>query len=241
MRKNKIIYSVIALIIISFVSLISLNFYKETYGYPWKHAELKKEAVEYMKKKYNMDVNVAGSSFNNKFDYYIAEVYNVDDEDKNVINVEKHRGERLEDSYSKVYWEKQTNNELQKRYPKFYKLGDIDKITTDIAYFTTPLEIGVSSNKDENGILIPSNPDHNCIVDVHLKTNDFSDEFLQELLLVIKDVVKTQFKVDFVITGKNEGSGNGNNPGRTRILNLEYKKFKDISDVEALKKEISEF
>lgn len=248
MRKIKIKYLVIFLII-AFVSLTSFEIYADLYGYPWKHIEVKREAVDYMKNKYNMDVKVEKSTFNPKFDYYLVKVFDVNDEEKNIINVEKqkfhvngqYKGERLEDNYSKIYWESRLMNELQTRYAKFFMLPDQDSIHTDIAYFTTPLEEGVSSIKDENGFFIPLKPDNNCILDVDLNTEDFSDEFLKELLLVIKDLENTLLKVDLVITGKSKGKITENNFKRTKLLDLHYEKFKDIKSVEDLKNEVRDF
>lgn len=249
MRKIEVKYLIIVLIIV-LVSLTSFYSYTEFYGYPWKHAEVKKEAIKYMKNKYKMDVKVVSSTFNFKFDYYIVKVFNNNDEIKNLINVEKQKfydekgqfkGERLEDNYSKIYWESGLNNELQTKYPKFFILPDIEKFHIDIAYYTTPLDNGVSSIKDENGILIPLMPDNNSTLDIDLNTKDFPDEFLEELLLVIKDLVNTQLKVDLFITGKSKERINENNPERTKLLELPYEKFKDINSVEDLKKEVSDF
>jgi hypothetical protein len=163
MKKFKVKYLVIFIIIV-FVSLTSFYSYIEFYGYPWKHVEVKKEAIDYMKNKYNMDVKVVESTFNFKFDYYIVKVFNINDEKKNLINVEKQKfydekrqckGERLEDNYSKIYWENRVKEELQTKYPKFFILPDVEEFHVDIAYYTSPLDNGVSSIKDENGILIP--------------------------------------------------------------------------------------
>lgn len=241
MRQINIKYLVISFIIV-LVSIITVNIYTVTYGYPWKHAEVKKEAVGYMKNKYNMDVKVARSTFNSKFDYYIVEVFEINDGAHININVEKqkfhddngqYKGERLEDNYSKVYWEIRLRNELQAKYSDFFALLDIEKMQMDIAYFTTPLESGVSSIKDENGIFIPLKPDNNSTLDVDLNTKDFSEEFLKGLLLVIRDLVNKQLKVDLFITGKSTE--------RTKLINLRFEEFTHINSLDDLKKEVSDF
>ncbi|GGH19585.1 YfjL-like protein [Paenibacillus segetis] len=249
MRKIRIQYIVLFLIFILFGS-VAFFFYTEINGYPWKHAEVKREAVTYMKEKYNMDVKVVGSSFNFKFDYYTAQVYNTKDSNKTVIRIEKQRfydennqagGEQLEDNYREVYWEKEINDELHQKYSTFYKLNDIETSTIDIPSFTSPLRNGVSSLQDRNGVFIPSAPEYNYILDVDLKTNDFTEELLQELIFVIRDLVNTEFRVDIVVSGKYEVSDTEGERRRTKYLDLPYEKLKEIENVEDLKKEISEY
>jgi hypothetical protein len=48
-------------------------------------------------------------------------------------------------------------------------------------------------------------------------------------------------KVDLFITGKSTERINEKNADRTMLLELPYEKFKDISSVEDLKKQISDF
>ncbi len=249
MKKIKIRFLIIFVII---ALLLSYSFYlfTEFYGYPWRHAELKREVVGYMKNKYNMDVKVERSSFNFKFDYYLVKVFDINDKNKSLITVEKRKyydennqikGERLEDNYSKIYWETRLLNSLQTKYPNFFRLPDIDKFKIDIAYYTTPIENGVSSVKDEEGVYIPLEPENSYSLDMDLKTKDFSDEFLNELLVVIKDLSNIQSKIDLFITGiGNEGNNRESTKG-TKLLRLSYERFKDINNTEDLKKEISEF
>lgn len=197
-----------------------------------------------------MDVKVAGSSFNFKFDYYTAKLYNINDKDKSIIRVEKQgfydenkqgRGERLEDNYCKVYWENRINNEIREKYPEFCNHKDVEKINADISYSTTPIEEGVSTIKDENGVFIPLKPKLNGILDVDLKTRDFSESFLEELFLLIKEFDNTQMQISLFITGKNEEIETGNSTARTNLIDIECDKFKDIQSVEDLRKVITDF
>lgn len=249
MKTNKVKYIVISITIIILISLISFDFYKETYGYPWKREEIEKEAVSYMNKKYNMNAIVKESSYNFKFDYYTAIVYDNNDKDKSLISVEKQRfydknnqfeGERLEDNYSKVYFEKQLKYDIQEKYSRLYNLNDIEKISVDIAYVTTPLEEGVSSIKDKNGVYIPLKPKLNPILIIDLNTNNLSENFLKELLFLIKDFSSTQMQVDLLVTGK-EDVNTGNNTTKTTLIDIQYDKFKDIQSVKDIKNVIRDF
>lgn len=84
---KKMIFSVAVVLVASFGFYI----YSELEGLPWKHAEVKREAIEYMKQKYNMDAVAAGSFYNFKFKVYTAKVFNVMDPDKVIIHVEDER------------------------------------------------------------------------------------------------------------------------------------------------------
>jgi hypothetical protein len=247
-KRNKLKYIAIALSAV--ILLFALSVYTEFNGYPWKHGEIKREAVGYMKSKYNMDVKVVGSSFNFKFDYYTAKVYDVNDTDKSIIRVEKQRfydentqgrGERLEDDYCKVYWENRINNEIREKYPEFCSHEDIEKINADISYSTAPMGEGVSSDRDVNGVLIPLRPELDGILDVDLKTQDFSDDFLNELLLLINDLGASQIRVNLFVTGKNEEADTGGNRTRTKLIDIEWDKYGDIKSIEALKEIIRDF
>lgn len=224
--------------------------YAEFNGYPWEHAQVKKEAVDYMKRKYNMDVEVVGSSFNFKFDNYTAKLYNINDTDKSIIRVEKNRvydqnrqtwEKRLEDNYCMVYWEKRINEEVREKYPDFCNHNDIEKINVDISYSTTPLEEGVSRDEDENGVIIPLKPELAGILDVDLKIRDFSESLLNELLLLINALKADQLKIDLFITGKREDVGNGDSKARTKLINIECDSFKEINSAGDLKKMITDF
>ncbi|MEK4510705.1 hypothetical protein [Paenibacillus sp. FSL K6-2524] len=249
MRKFKLKYIVIPLILIPFVLAVAY-FCSEFYGLPWEHAAVKKEAVQYMKKKYNLDVVASGSSFNFKFDYYTAKVYNVNDGAKNIIRVEKQRfydeqnqasGKRLEDNYSEIYWGKKKMDELQAKFPTFFKLDDIETVRIDTDFLTTPLEKGVSSDKDEQGAFIPISSDYSNMLDIKLNTNEFSDELLQELLLVIREIRNTQLKVDFIIRGTGKVSDSDTTAVKIKILGLKSENIMNINSVEDLKREIVEY
>ena len=203
-----------------------------------------------MKEKYNIDVNVERSIYNFKFEYYIAEVTNVNDETGKFINVVKRKyydennelaGERLEDNYGEVYWEKALKKELSEQYKELFTFPDLEGIELDIAYQTIPMDKGVSTSKDENGVLIPLRPEDSVILDIDLQTRDFSDEFLNELLVVVKDLVKSEWKVDLFITGKSEERKDENNKRTTKVLNLPYEKFQEINTLEDLRNKIKLF
>ncbi len=236
--------------LIAIILLFALSAYTEFCGYPWKHWEIKKEAVDYMKNKYGMEAKAVSSSFNFKFDYYTAEVYDVKDADKRIIRVEKQRfydengqspGERLEDNYCKVYWENRINNEIRENYPELCSHEDIEKINMDIVYSTLPLEEGVGSDKDENGVLIPLSPKLDGILDIDLKTQDFSDSFLKELLFLINALGASDTRVDLFVTGKNEEAGTGESRIRTKLIDIEWDKYEAIKTVEDLKEIIRDF
>lgn len=248
--NRRVIYGLVTSLFIITVLGISLNVYTEFNGVPWKHAAIKKDAVEYMKQKYNMEVKVAGSSFNFKFDYYTAKVYNICDSEKQIINVEKHKyfdengsykGERLEDNYSKIYWEKRISRDLQEKYPMFFRYKDIAEFKSDIAYHTTSLENGVSAETDANGSFIPLIPEFGCSLDIELNTEDFSEDFLNELFSFVKEIQNTQLKIDLFVTGKDVIVDTSNSRTRTKLIKLPNEILKDITSVEDLKKEISGF
>lgn len=244
--KNIKLKLVISMIIVIAISLVSYM-YTEFYGYPWKHAAMKKEAIHYMKDKYNMDVKVESSTFNFKFNYYIVQVFNVNDAQKILISVEKQKfydeqsqfkGERLEDNYNQIYWEHALASEMQARFPKFFNHSDIKQFEIDIAYYTTPLN-GVSSTKDEQGILIPLKPEHSFSIEIDLKTNDFPDDFVNEIFIVMNDLLDMQLKADLFITAASKS--NENNDERTKVLRVPYEKLEVIHNVDDLYHEISEF
>lgn len=238
------------IVLLAVIVFIAGSIYKEFNGYPWEHVRVKKEAVTYMKTKYNMDVKVVGSSFNFKFDNYIVQLYNIHDPEKEIIRVEKQRvynegrkawEKRLEDSYGMVYWSKRINRELRKSYPDFCNHKDIEKLFVDYAYSTVPMGEGVSRDKDGNGVLIPLKPDLSGVLDVDLKTKAFSENFLGELLSLINELKTGQDEIDLFITGTREEDPSGDGKGKTMLIEIPYKEFERINSLEELKLRIRDF
>jgi len=237
-------------VLLAVIVFIAGSIYKEFNGYLWEHVRVKKEAVAYMKTKYNMDVKVVDSSFNFKFDNYIVKLYNTRDEEKAIIRVEKQRvydeqrkawGKRLEDSYGMVYWSKRINRELREKYPDFCNHKDIEKLMVDYAYSTVPMGEGVSTDKDENGVLIPLKPKLSGVLDVDLVAKDFSESFLEELLSLIEELKAGQDEMDLFITGTREEDPSGEGKGRTMLIEIPYNEFKRINSLEELKQRIRDF
>lgn len=243
----------IAYLILSTVAALILigicYVYTEMNGYPWKHAQVKREAVLYMKNKYNMDVKASGSSYNFKFKYYTAKVYDVNDVEKSmIISVEKQRyyddsnsykGLRLEDNYSEVYWKKRAEQEAREAYPNLFASRRIERAAIATVYSTSSLEEGLSSENDEHGIVIPSEPDYNYTLDIDLASEEITDAFLLELLPVIQDVAKGERRIDFFITGREVPSGT-DRAGTTRLLSLTFEQLNTIGSLDDLRQEISE-
>ncbi len=203
-----------------------------------------------MKTKYNMDVKVVDSSFNFKFDNYIVQLYNIHDPAKEIIRVEKQRiyneerkawEKRLEDSYGMVYWSKRINRELRESYSDFCNHKDIEKLFVDYAYSTVPMGEGVGTDKDENGVFIPLKPELSGVLDVDLKTKDFSESFLGELLLLINELKTGQDEIDLFITGTREEDPSGDSKGKTMLIEIPYKEFERINSLEELKLRIRDF
>ncbi|WP_025026933.1 hypothetical protein [Caldalkalibacillus mannanilyticus] len=241
-------YFVRFFIIILLLAIIAFFFYAytETYGLPWKRAEVKREAIIYMKEKYNMDVEGKGC-YNFKFNKYFAKVYNVLDENKNVINVKKYNrtdekgqylGVELSDNYSIVYWENEIRKELAANYPRLYQNDTIDKIFISTTYGTRSLEEGVSNDQDENGVFIPLKPDDDYTIRILLTKNDFSDDFLQELLTVVQDP-NLHPLVSELYTSQNSTYRDHNDKEKEKYILLTRQQFKDIHSIEDLKKEIA--
>ncbi|QMV42419.1 YfjL-like protein [Cohnella cholangitidis] len=243
----------IAYLILSTVAaliLIAICYvYTEMNGYPWKHAQVKQEAVLYMKNKYNMDVKASGSSYNFKFKYYTAKVYDANDVEKSIISVEKQRhyddqnlykGYRLEDNYSEVYWKKRAEQETREAYPNLFASSRIERAAIDTVYSTFSLEEGLSSESDESDIVIPSEPDYNYTLDIDLASEEITDAFLLELLPVIQDVAKGERRIDFFITGREIPSGTPDRAGTTRLLSLTFEQLGTVGSIDDLRKEISE-
>lgn len=222
--------------------------YTEMSGLPWKKAEVKREAVVYMKEKYNMDVEGKGG-YGAKFKTYFAKVYNVLDENKNVIKVEKNNlwdemgqytGVELRDNYSIVYWENEIRKEISSNYPSLYHHDSIDEIFISTVHETRSLEEGVSNHQDENGVFIPVEPDNNYTLSIFLTENEFTDDFLQELLTVVKDP-NLHPLVSELYTSQNSTYRDHNDKEKEIYIKLTRQQFKDIHSIEDLKKEIAEW
>jgi len=236
-----------ALILVSFACYL----YAGLEGLPWKHSQVKREAVEYMKSKYNMDVRAAGSSYNFKFGFYTAEVYDVRDPDRRTVRVERHRykdgntGKRvteLEDNYGQVYWEPRLSGEFQEKYASFARLEAIDSIRPELPYSTTAMNEGVSPEKDESGVSLPAEPTGDCIWNIELATAEFPDEFLEALLAVKNEMAASGQSAEFVVFGKREApaSGEGEGKGGAQVLHLSSDRFGEVNSVEDLRSLISE-
>lgn len=240
---KKMILSVTVVLLASFGFYI----YSELEGLPWKHAEVKRKAVEYMKQKYNMDVVLAGSSYNFKFKVYTAKVSNVMDPDKAIIHVEDDRdfdeqghyvGRRLQDDYSLVYWSEQIHLELKERHPDLFQLEDIDTIQVEYAYYTLSLTEGISSDQDQFGTRIPVKPKDIPELSIRLKTVDIGDPILKQLREVINDMVKTSNPMDVIVRAASAERTPQNEMSKTAILHIEHDKFKQLPSIDELKREI---
>lgn len=240
---KKTISIVIAVLLVSFVYYL----YVEIEGLPWKHAEVKRKAVEYMKQKYNMDVAAAGSSYNFKFKIYTAKVYNVKDANKAIIRVDddgdfddegNYVGKRLQDDYTLVYWSTHIRDSLQKQYPDLFKLQDIDTIQIEYAYYTLSLERGLSGDKDQHGVLIPAKPKDIPELSIRLKTIDIGDHLLEQLRQVINDMVNTSQSMDVFVRAGDDHGEQEKGMSKTAILHIEHDKLRTFHSIEELKKEI---
>ncbi|EJW16379.1 hypothetical protein M5X00_22355 [Paenibacillus alvei] len=240
---KKMIFSVAVVLVASFGFYI----YSELEGLPWKHAEVKREAIEYMKQKYNMDAVAAGSFYNFKFKVYTAKVFNVMDPDKVIIHVEDERdfdeqglyvGRRLQDDYSLVYWSEQIRHELKQRYPDLFQLEDIDTIQVEYAYYALSLTEGISSEKDQYGVRIPVKPKDIPELSIRLKTVDIGDPFLTQLRVVINDMVKTSNPIDVIVRAASTEKTQQNEMTKTAILHIEHDKLKQLHSIDELKREI---
>ncbi|GAA0384896.1 hypothetical protein [Paenibacillus motobuensis] len=234
---------VVAVLLVSFVYYL----YVEIEGLPWKHAEVKRKAIEYMKQKYNMDVAAAGSSYNYKFKIYTAKVYNVQDTNKAIIRVDddgdfdnkgNYVGKRLQDNYTLVYWSAHIRDSLQKKYPDLFSLQDIDTIQIEYTYYTLSLERGLNGDKDQNGVLIPAIPKDVPELSIRLKTIDIGDHLLEQLRQVINDMVKTSQSMDVFVRAADDRGEQEEEMSKTAILHIEHDKLKTFHSIEELKKEI---
>lgn len=254
MKKKKMLLIMLSIMMISLAGWFIFYVYTEFNGYPWKHAEVKKEAVAYMKAKYNMDVAVAGTSYGFKFREYTAKVFNIHDTEKRIIDVTKHafddeaiqgRGEMLEDNYSMVYWEQRIDDELRERYPMLYEQEDIESIAVTTTYSMMPIDSGTSPAADNNGVAIPLEPKHEYRLEMRLQTDSISEALWQELYAVVPDLVAAPWKVEIFVRGRDkepkEGSAGSGGMVKSMVLYLPYEKLEHIASIEDMKKEVKEY
>jgi hypothetical protein len=224
-------------------------------GMPLRRIQIKNEAVKYMKDKYNMDVAVVKSGYNFKFKDYLAFVYDVNDKDKRLITIEQSRAydeskkafyRRMEDNYSVVYYERLLADNMKNDYPSFFKLSDIDNYKVSIAQYTQPLNEGVTSETDINGVRIPDMV-KNCTLDMDLKCTDFSDEFLGALLDYTRVLVKAKPQTEIFITCKpdkaltEKGEDGKEGKERRRYIKLDYNEYINLESINDLKRVIGTF
>lgn len=241
-KIKKVVLSLIGISFSLFLVYIAFYMYVEFKGYPWEHLKLKGEAIKYMDTKYNMKVKVVRTSFNFKFDSYSVKVYNINDKNKTLINVETgYSNEGLRDNYSMVYWQKKLTDELAEEYSSFYNFSDVKEVKLDFAFETHPIGEGVSSSIDINKVYIPLKPSLNVVMDVDLKTETFSEEFLKKLIELIGALRESENNFDLFITGKPQESTSNSSKERTKLIKLEYNKLNTISTIDDLKKIISDF
>ncbi|MCM3038738.1 hypothetical protein M3201_03355 [Paenibacillus motobuensis] len=240
---KKTISIVIAVLLVSFVYYL----YVEIEGLPWKHAEVKRKAIEYMKQKYSMDVAAEGSSYNFKFKIYTAKVHNVKDANKAIIRVDddgdfddegNYIGKRLQDDYTLVYWSTHIRDSLQKQYPDLFKLQDIDTIQIEYTYYTLSLERGLSGDKDQHGVFIPAKSKDIPELSIRLKTIDIGDQMLEQLRQVINDMVNTSQSMDVFVRASDDHEKQEEGMLKTAILHIEHDKLRTFHSIEELKKEI---
>ncbi len=224
--------------------------YGEMEGYPWKRAQIKKDAVSYLEAKYGMEAKAAGSSFNFKFDTYAAKAYDVRDNEKRIVTVERgpyydeergRRGERLEDNYSEVYWGRQAEERLREKFPRIYGFEGVREIGVSTVYSTLPMEEGASAEKDEYGVRIPEKSGHLPTWDIDLASEEFPEAFLQELLSAIGQMRKHGPESDLFVSAEPAGGAEEELRGKTKYLHLEYEEFGRINGLEELRAAISEY
>lgn len=78
-------------------------------------------------------------------------------------------------------------------------------------------------------------------MDVDLKTETFSEEFLKKLIELISALRESENNFDLFITGKPQESTSNSSKERTKLIKLEYNKLNTISTIDDLKKIISDF
>ncbi|MGG3836873.1 hypothetical protein ABEV00_07560 [Paenibacillus thiaminolyticus] len=244
MKRKKMLLIMLSIMMISLAGWFIVYTYTEFNGYPWKHAEVKREAVAYMKAKYNMDVAVAGSSYNFKFREYTAKVFNIHDAEKRIIDVTKW-GEMLVDNYSVVYWEQRIDDELRKRYPKLYAQEDIESIAVTTTYFTMPIDSGTSPAADDNGVAIPLEPKYEYTLKMYLRTGSISEALWQELYAVVPDLAAAPWEVEILVRGRDkepkEDSAGSGGAVKWMVLHLPYEKLEHIASIEDMKREVEEY
>lgn len=231
--------------------------YADMEGYPWKRAQIQKDAVRYMKEKYGMDAKSAGSAFNFKFDTYIAKVYDVREGEERIIRVErnayydesgppdepmKRLGERLEDNYAEVYWGLRAEERLREAFPRVYGNEDIDRIRVSTTYRMQALEEGLSEEMDADGVRIPAKPTEGLQTwDIQLVSKDFSEALLGELVTAIRQMREFGPEADLNVYTALAEEKEGETRGKTKYLNLEFEKFGTINGIEDLRAALSEY
>ncbi|MFC4598220.1 hypothetical protein [Cohnella hongkongensis] len=243
---KKLVLAAVALVLIG----AGFYVYTEIEGYPWKRAQIKKDAVRYMQEKYGMDARVTKSSFNFKFDTYMAKVYDVRDEERRTIQVERlpyrneeggGRGERLEDNYAVVYWERRTEERLREAFPQIYEYEGLRKIAVTSVHETFPLGEGVGPEKDESGVAIPRQPGHSASWNIGLVSEDIPEPFLELLLDAVRRMKELDLEVELFVTTLPRKAEAENRQERTKYIQLEHEDLGRIHGVEDLREAIQEF
>ncbi|BFH68951.1 hypothetical protein J27TS7_07490 [Paenibacillus dendritiformis] len=251
---NKKTLQILSSVMLGLTGWCAFYTYAEFNGYPWKHAQVKKEAPAYMKTKYNMDVEVAGSSYGFKFREYTAKVFNIHDPEKRLIDVKMYtqydeaiRGkvETWEDNYSMVYWEQRIDEELRKRYPRLYGQEDIESIGVTATYSMMPIDSGTNPAADGHGAAIPLQPKHEYTLDMRLRTDSISGALWQELYAVVPDLAAAPWEVEIYIRGRERDQLTGDagieGAAKTIVLSLPRDKLEHIASIEDMKKEVREY
>jgi len=231
------------------VAWFAFYLYTETNGYPWKRAQIKKDAVRYMQEKYGMDAIASGSSFNFKFDTYSAELYDSRDESKRTVRVERvpyiegdrYAGERLEDNYGEVYWGIETERRLREAFPEIYGREGVRMIGVDTVYQLSAITEGVGPERDDDGVAIPLKPELEGTWDIDLEEDGFTDPFLEELLRAVRGMEELGLAANLIVTAGRDGPDGQDSAGKTKYLSLEFRRFRDIGSAEDLKALISEY
>jgi len=240
------------LLVLAAAAVLCFGFYiyTGTYGYPWKRAQIERDAVRHMEEKYGMEAKAVGSSFNFKFDTYMASVYDVRRGEEMIIRVERApfydeatqgRGERLEDNYGEVYWGRWTEERLQEEFPQIYGDERVREIRMSTVYHTLPPEEGVSAEKDANGVYVPEKPKHRGTWDIDLKSDDISDAFLQELYSTLQRMQELGLEADLHVTADRRGADSEEPRRKTKYLNAEYPEFEKFRSVEELRAAITQY
>lgn len=215
MRNRKLAIGLSSMAVLLIFAMIAY-LYTEFEGYPWKRAAIKRDAVQYLKEKYDMDAIAVESFFNFKFDTYIAHMKDRRDPQGEIIYVESERrydeiskqwSSVLTDNYREVYWVRKLNEELKSKYSEFYHQEDILKATYSFAYSLADRNEGVSEERDEDGVSIPLMPDNSYSLDIKLRTGVLTDAFTEQLYKLASSLKEENRNCDlFISVPKPEGS-----------------------------------